>query len=147
MATKSRGKVHFLVWTLLITIGLSGITSLDIWFNRYLQTDYYKTAIFQNRMNYFIGLLSDYELYSGPLEEAKKNITVTQEEINDYRYYYGDLNEQIQNIKSQYEEQIQTAKETGSNEAEQLYIEERDKKISDITKNFQSDEYVEAKIE
>jgi len=147
LATKSRGKVLFLVWTLLITIGLSGITSLDIWFNRYLQTDYYKTAIFQNRMNYFIGLLSDYELYSVPLEEAKKNITVTQEEINDYRYYYGDLNEQIQNIKSQYEEQIQTAKETGSNEAEQLYIEERDKKISDITKNFQSDEYVEAKIE
>lgn len=146
MATKSRSKGLFIVWTLLITLALSGIVSVDMWFNRYLHTDFYQTSIFQERMHYYKDLLSENELYYIPIEEAKKKITVSAKEINEYRYYYGDLNEQIQNIKSQYEEQIQTAKETGSSEAEQLYTEERDKKIADITKNFQSDEYVEDKI-
>lgn len=146
MATKSRNKGLFIVWTLLITIGLSGIASIDMWFNKYMQSDFYKTSIFQDKMYYYMDLLSENELYYIPIEEAKKNITVTEKEINDYRYYYGDLNEQIQIIKSQYEEQIQTAKSTGSTEAEQLYTDERDKKISDITKNFQSNEYVEEKI-
>lgn len=146
MATKSRSKGFFIVWTLLITLALSGIVSVDMWFNRYLHTDFYQTSIFQERMQYYKDLLSENELYYVPIEEAKKKITVSAKEINEYRYYYGDLNEQIQNIKSQYEEQIQTAKETGSSEAEQLYTEERDKKIADITKNFQSDEYVEDKI-
>lgn len=146
MATKSRSKGLFIVWTLLITLALSGIVSVDMWFNRYLHTDFYQTSIFQERMQYYKDLLSENELYYIPIEEAKKKITVSAKEINEYRYYYGDLNEQIQNIKSQYEEQIQTAKETGSSEAEQLYTEERDKKIADITKNFQSDEYVEDKI-
>jgi signal transduction histidine kinase len=146
LATKSRSKGLFIVWTLLITLALSGIVSVDMWFNRYLHTDFYQTSIFQERMQYYKDLLSENELYYIPIEEAKKKITVSAKEINEYRYYYGDLNEQIQNIKSQYEEQIQTAKETGSSEAEQLYTEERDKKIADITKNFQSDEYVEDKI-
>lgn len=146
MATKLRSKGLFIVWTLLITLALSGIVSVDMWFNRYLHTDFYQTSIFQERMHYYKDLLSENELYYIPIEEAKKKITVSAKEINEYRYYYGDLNEQIQNIKSQYEEQIQTAKETGSSEAEQLYTEERDKKIADITKNFQSDEYVEDKI-
>ncbi|MEI2367789.1 HAMP domain-containing sensor histidine kinase [Niallia circulans] len=146
MATKSRSKGLFIVWTLLITLALSGIVSVDMWFNRYLHTDFYQTSIFQERMHYYKDLLSENELYYIPIEEAKKKITVSAKEINEYRYYYGDLNEQIQNIKSQYEEQIQTAKETGSSGAEQLYTEERDKKIADITKNFQSDEYVEDKI-
>ncbi|MEZ2714996.1 histidine kinase dimerization/phospho-acceptor domain-containing protein [Niallia circulans] len=146
MATKSRSKGFFIVWTLLITLALSGIVSVDMWFNRYLHTDFYQTSTFQERMQYYKDLLSENELYYVPIEEAKKKITVSAKEINEYRYYYGDLNEQIQNIKSQYEEQIQTAKETGSSEAEQLYTEERDKKIADITKNFQSDEYVEDKI-
>ena len=79
-------------------------------------------------------------------EEAKGKITVTKEEINYYRNYYGTLAEQVENIRDQYGERIQQANEEKDKELEKLIIEERDKKIADITKNFQSDEYVEKKI-
>ena len=77
MATKSRSKGFFIVWTLLITLALSGIVSVDMWFNRYLHTDFYQTSIFQERMQYYKDLLSENELYYIPIEEAKKKITVS----------------------------------------------------------------------
>ena len=80
------------------------------------------------------------------VEEAKKKIPVTNDEIEEHRNYYGSLSDQLTNIHDQYEERINEAKSSGNNQLESALIKERDIKVADIEKNFESDEHVEAKI-
>lgn len=94
----------------------------------------------------FKGYLSSFELYNMPIEEAKKEIKVTKDDIVEHRYRYGNQTDQISNLKGQYEERIQEAMNAGNQGAADAYTAERDAKIEDITKNFESDEYVEPKV-
>ena len=146
MATKWKSKRRVGVLALLFTFGLSGILLLINQGTFYAQKDYFHTPEFRYELDEFARYLSWFELHHISLQEAKGAITVTKEEINEHRYYYGDLPTQITNIKSQYEFLIQDALDTGSQQVADTYIAERDEKIADITKNFESDEYVEAKV-
>ncbi|MBZ9536726.1 GHKL domain-containing protein [Cytobacillus oceanisediminis] len=146
MATKWRSKGIFIVWTLLVTIGLNGLAPLKIWLTQYIHTNYYDSTKFEDKRMYFTELLSDYQLYQVPIEEAKKNISVTKEEIAEYRDSYSSLNEQMQLINEQYEEDIALAIENGDEAAEKLLTEERDRDIKEITELLPNDEYVQEKI-
>jgi signal transduction histidine kinase len=113
---------------------------------QYSYKSYFDTPEFQVEVEQFASLLSMFELHDFSLAEGKKLITVSDEEINEHRYRYGTLPEQVENIKGQYEGLIQDAIDTDNQEAADLYIAERDSKIEDITKNFQSDEHIRQKI-
>ena len=60
--------------------------------------------------------------------------------------HYGTLSEQIDNIEEQYAQRIADAEAGKSEKLKTTLMEERDAKIEDIRKNFESDAYVEAKI-
>ena len=135
-----------MVWVLLFSFGISGMLSAlnnrseDIW------GSYFETPLFENQIEEFIDYLSRVKLDDTTKEEMKKQIVVTKEEINEYRYRYGSLGGQVQDIKGQYDEKVKEAEQKGNKELLNFYINERDKKIEDITNNFKSDEYVKSKI-
>ncbi|MFJ8065437.1 histidine kinase dimerization/phospho-acceptor domain-containing protein [Psychrobacillus sp. NPDC096426] len=108
--------------------------------------------------------LSEFETSIIPLvlatpdkEEVKKKITVTPEEIEEYRYRFGDLESQLNSIRNQYEIRAgevstEAASDTVQEETttvqtpNKTLLAERDKRLADITKNFEDDSYVENKI-
>jgi signal transduction histidine kinase len=143
---KSKSKYLFVTWVLLIAFGLSGLFSVLTNGSRYMQGDYFESDEYNSQMDQFVAMLNMYELYQMPKEEMKKQITVSDEEIEEHRIRYGNLGDQISNIGMQYEEQIQSAVDSGNKAAEEILKKERDGKIADITENFNSDEYVRAKI-
>ncbi len=56
------------------------------------------------------------------------------------------MSDQIANINEQYKDKINEAKTSKAISVEKALINERDKKIKDITKNFEDDSYVFEKI-
>ena len=146
MDTRLKNRWLLVVWLLLFSHGLNGTMTGLVHASDYLQRDYFQTDAFEGQLNHFLDMLSMYELNYIPKEEAKQAIVVTQEEIEEHRYRYGELPDQIANIKAQYEPRIQKAMAENNKAAADAYIAERDKKIEDITLNFQSDEHVQAKI-
>ncbi|MFD2445313.1 histidine kinase dimerization/phospho-acceptor domain-containing protein [Bacillus sp. CGMCC 1.16607] len=146
MVTKSKNKIITSIWAFLFTIGLSGLLALYTYGSEYIHRDYSKSYVFQDSIYQFVGYLSMFELDSPTLDEVKKTLTVSESEINEHRYRYGTLPEQIANIQSQYEERIQGALDTENKEAAKAFTTERDTKIEDITKNFQSDDHVRPKV-
>lgn len=86
----------------------------------------------------FINKLMKYELYPINFKEAEDQLTVSTEEVDYYRNYYGTLQEQIDNIKEQYN--------LDSEELSEEIKAERDAKITEIRKNFESEEVVRNKI-
>jgi signal transduction histidine kinase len=143
---KSKSKYLFVVWVLLIAFGLSGLFSILTNGSRFMQGDYFESDEYNSEMDQFVAMLNVYELYNMPKEEMKKQITVTDEEIEEHRTRYGNLGDQISNIGMQYEDQIQAAIDSENKAAEEVLTKERDEKIADITENFNSDEYVRAKV-
>jgi signal transduction histidine kinase len=139
--------VIILTCSILFVAGFSGIFLFtdNGWY--YSQKDYFHTEDFQyGDLEEFKQLVVMLELNDVTLKEAKAKITVTKDEIEEHRYRYGDLEQQLESIKGQYEGLIQQAKDRDEQQVADAYIKERDKKIEDISKNFQSDEYVKEKI-
>lgn len=146
MDIKSKSKYLFVTWVLLIAFGLSGIFSVLTNGSRFMQGDYFESEEYNSQMDQFVSMLNMFEFYKMPKEEMKKQITVSDEEIEEHRTRYGNLSDQISNISMQYEDQIRAAIDSENNAAEAVLKKERDEKIADITENFNSDEYVRAKI-
>ncbi|MGA9227594.1 MAG: HAMP domain-containing sensor histidine kinase, partial [Mesobacillus sp.] len=126
--------------------GLSGLFSAFTNGSQFLQGDYFESEEYGYQMNRFVSLLQVFELNSMTKEDMKKEITVSNEEIEEHRMRYGNLGEQISNIGMQYEQQIQDAKDSGNKAVVDALTKERDTKVADITENFNSDEHVRAKI-
>ncbi|CAM4290207.1 histidine kinase dimerization/phospho-acceptor domain-containing protein [Paenibacillus tarimensis] len=146
MDTRWKNKALLAAWLLLFTFGMSGVLTLFSDGSTYIRKSYFDTPEFQAELDRFIDYLSLYELSTLSKEELKQQITVSQEEIEEHRYRYGDLSEQVASIKQQYAGQIEEARASGDDEVAAFYKAERDRKIQDITKNFQSDDHVRAKI-
>lgn len=146
MGTRWRNKFKFVIILFLLTYGLSGVIAGLLNGDRYFLKTYFQSYEFEDKVNQFANLLSMFELNDMTKEEAKKAITVSADEIEEHRYRYGSLSDQIMNIESQYESQIQSAKDEGNKTAEKIYTEERNTKIEDITQNFRDDDYVRGKI-
>lgn len=129
----------------LIGIILIGAYSFLQYGSRYLKKSFFDSYIFQSEYQNFTSQVGPFVL--NPLnEDAKKEITVTNKEIENYRNYYGSLSKQIANINDQYKDKIIEAKRAKATTVEKALIKERDQKIKDITKNFEDNAYVRAKI-
>ncbi len=146
MDTRWKNKFIIAIITILFAFGVSGILSLLINGEEYTNPSYFHTAEFRSHLDHYAGYLEMFELNNVTLEEAKEAIEVTKEDINEHRYRYGTLPEQIDNIKSQYEYRIQEAKDAENNEFAQTLTDQMNKRIDDITKNFESDEHVRPKV-
>lgn len=114
--------------------------------NRYIGKSFFETSDFSSFLIDYKTDLESYVLTDFNAEEAKKKVTVRNDEIEYYRNYYGSLSEQVENIRSQYEERILEAEEEGNTKLKERLEKERDEKINDITQNFKSDDYVKEKI-
>lgn len=146
MGTRWKNRIVTFICLLLFSYGVSGLFIFMVHGNNYMYKDYYHSPEFQGAFDEFASYLGVFDLYAMSIEEAKEALTVSEEEIEEHRYRYGSLPEQIDNIHAQYEERIQGAKDAQDEEALKNITEERDVKIADITKNFESDEYVREKI-
>ncbi|WP_096271099.1 sensor histidine kinase [Paucisalibacillus globulus] len=148
MGTKWKSSlVILLTCSILFTIGISGVFLLADKGYHYAHKNYFHTSDFQyDGVDQFTTYFTMFEVNGKSLKEAMEGITVTKEEIEEHRYRYGELSEQLDSINQRYEVLIQNAMDEENEEVAEAYIRERDAKINDITKNFESDSYVEAKI-
>ncbi|RYM05171.1 hypothetical protein EWH99_07070 [Sporolactobacillus sp. THM7-7] len=146
MGTKLKSRLALVAWFILLTYGLAGVVSGVSQFDRFIQRDYFQTGVFREQLDQFVQALSMMELNDFSKKEIEKNIDVTKSDIQHYRYYYGGLDAQTDNIRKQYQDQIEKAKNDNNTELEKRYIAERDRKIKEITNNFLSDQVVKDKI-
>lgn len=144
---KRNKRIQYLVWSSLVVLVLMALQSFVENGNyRYVGKSYVESDEFQTEMDNFYKNLSAIILNPSDLEVEKKKIIVTSSEIEEHRTYYGTLSEQIGSIEEQYAQRIADAEAGKSEKLKTTLIEERDAKIEDIRKNFESNAYVEAKI-
>ncbi len=134
------------IWSMLVALILIAIPSAIRLAPEMVGKRYVDTYQFQQEMEGFYNTLGATVLNPIELEEAKKKLIVTADEIEEHRMRYGYLSEQIQNIQDQYEDQIWEAEEAGNDRVKESLIKERDQKIEDVELNFESDEHVKEKI-
>ncbi|OXM17016.1 sensor histidine kinase [Paenibacillus herberti] len=146
MDTKWRSKTRFILFALLLVIGLSGPLTLLNQGSYYLQRDYFSTQEFRQELNQFSSHLSLFELNSLSQQEAKTSITVEKDEIVNYRNQFGSLTNQVNSIHDEYETLIQDARAGNNNTVANFYAAQRDSKVEDLMKLFQDDESAIAQI-
>lgn len=111
---------------------------------QFIGKSYFDSDGFKGNLERFKEDIGFFVLEPFDAEEAKKQITVSQEEIEFHRNYYGSLTEQVENIKYQYQDRIEQA--ANDPELQKMLIAERDQKIEDIKKNFSDNEHVAKKV-
>ncbi|WP_042168649.1 sensor histidine kinase [Paenibacillus gorillae] len=147
MVTKWKNKLSIGVWAVLFTFGVSGLLIVSGFGSNYVQRDYFHTVQFRNELDRFAQYLNMFELNLIPLVEVKKSITVSEDEVNDYRYRSGDdVTQSITSVNDEYQIRIKEALSENNQEASDILVSERDKKIADIKKVFTEDEYVRVKV-
>lgn len=137
---------RLVIWAMLVAIVLIALPNSIRTAPQYIGKSYIDTENFQSEMRSFYEQIGPAILNPIDAEKVKKEMTVTAEEIREYRNWYGTLPDQIDSIHEQYAQRIEEAKVANNKPLEETLIEERDRKIADIRKNFESDEYVENKI-
>jgi signal transduction histidine kinase len=133
-------------WLILFAFGVSGVITALINENDFLQPSYFKTSQFQDEIGELTEYIHGFEISYQSKEEMKEAITVSKDEVEKQRFQYGNLTEQIRDIEQQYQSRIAEAKENNNQTVVDLYIKDRDKKIEEITTNFESDESIKKKI-
>lgn len=146
MDTKWKSKILIIVWFVLFAFGVSSVISALLNDNDYYQRDYFKTAQFQSELENLTRYIKAFEIDYSLKEEMKKALTVTKDEIEQQRYRAGNLTEQIRDIEMQYQPRIDEAKVNKNEKIADIYIKERDQKIDEITKKFESDESIKNSI-
>ncbi len=146
MATKWKSRLSIGVCAFLFTFGLSGLIIVSAFGSTYVQRDYFHTTQFRDELNLFAQYLNLFELNHIPIESAKQSITVSQDEIEEYRNRFGNITEKLTFLKDEYKFLIDGAELANNQDAVEIYIAERDRKIEEITQVFKSDDYARAKI-
>ena len=101
----------------------------------YIGENYFDSEDFNAEVRSFESSIVSLILAVPDSEELKKNITVTEDEIDEHRYRFGSLQSQLDSIISQYEGRTDEAS-----------LAERNKKMEDITKNFEDNVHVADKV-
>lgn len=146
MDTKWKNRIIIITWLVLFTFGLSGLLTALENNHEYVKQSYFKTTYYEDNVSQLLDYINAYEISYQSKEDLKKSLTVTKDEIEEYRYRYGDLTEQVTSIEEQYRSRIDEAVANDKQSIADVYIKERNSKIEEITKNFESDEYTEDKV-
>jgi len=144
--TKLRSRFGILVWLMLFTYGISGVLIALTNERDYIKQNYFKTSQFERHIQQLFDYIYLFEIAYQTKDQLRNSLTVTKDEIeeyrNEYRNIYGVPSEQIRSIEQEYESRIQEARAGGDQNTTNVLIKERDKKIEEITKVFESDDYV-----
>ncbi|SDN64839.1 Signal transduction histidine kinase [Psychrobacillus sp. OK028] len=124
-----------MILSLLAVMAVLALLTLIRDSGNYIGKNYFDSDEFNAELRSFESSIVSLILAVPDSEELKKNITVTAEEIDEHRYRFGSLQDQLDSIKFQYEGRTDEAS-----------IAERNKKMEDITKNFEDDGHVADKI-
>ncbi|MFT4415457.1 sensor histidine kinase [Fredinandcohnia humi] len=146
MGTKWRNRIWLIAWLVLFSFGLSGIITANLGYNNYIKQSYFESPQFQRTMEEFNDYIYSFDISYQSIEEMKKDITISNEEIEEYRSRYGNLTDQITDIEQQYNHKIEEAKTNNNQKTADLYTKERDKKIDEMTSIFEDDEYIKEVI-
>lgn len=149
MDTKWRDRIAILTWLILVSFGLSGTFTAIINDKDYLEPNYFKTNQFNRTIQDYTKYIYAFDISYQSIEEMKRNINVSQGEMEEYRGRYGSLShltDQIVSIEQDYNFKIEEAKANNNKKVEELYVKERDHKIEEVTKIFEDDEYVSSMI-
>ncbi|MFC5605114.1 histidine kinase dimerization/phospho-acceptor domain-containing protein [Sporosarcina koreensis] len=141
-----KNKALLLVWSALVTIVLLASLTFARQGTGLIGKDFSDSNDMKWQLDEFYDVIGPSVLNPINIEEAKKKITVSDDEIERHRYRYGTLADQLSNIHDQYAQRIADAKDAGNELLQSSLIEERDMKLEDIRKNFEQDGHVEAKI-
>lgn len=117
MATKWKNKYIVGFWAILLTFGLSGIIITFSLGGNYVQRNYFHTPAFQGQLDEFVSYLNMFVLNDLPLEEAKQQLTVTEDEIVNYWMNQGGITVQSDSLAGNYQFYISDAPPAGHEEA------------------------------
>ncbi|WP_313237121.1 sensor histidine kinase [Sporosarcina ureae] len=134
------------IWSALVTLVLIALPSIIHYAPQLVGKSFTDQEDFTYRMEQEYDNLSATVLNPVDLKKAEKELTVSLDEITEYRQRYGTLSEQLDNIQQQYAERIADAKSEENETLLLALVKERNTKLEDIQKNFESDSYVEDKI-
>jgi signal transduction histidine kinase len=143
--TKWKSRLRIIAWLVLFAYGVSGVITALLSDNDYLKNNYFKTNQFQHTIEDFTTYIQAFES-SLSRYEMKKAIRVTNGDIEEYRAQYGDLSDQILSIEQEFQPRIENAEANKDQKVADVYTKERDRKIEEMTKIFEDDEYIEEKI-
>lgn len=130
---------------LIVWVVFAGFTLIEFG-GKYIGKSYFESEEFGYGIDEFMQNIGPMLLNPIDPEELKSKLTVSQEEIEEHRTRYGTLSDQIANLRLQYEDRIAEAKANNAEDLLKTLTDERDTKIADITKNFESDEHIKTKI-
>lgn len=133
----------FLTLFLIFTVAVAGIAFLFSGPSAIFQ-DFKDSEIMMAQKHSFMEGMENYVLNPIDFDKVKQDLTVTQAEIDYYREYYGSLSAQLNNVRSQYESVLND--EGLAEEERAIYEKERDMKLEEIRKNFESNDVVKEKI-
>ncbi|ARF17716.1 sensor histidine kinase [Sporosarcina ureae] len=138
--------IKLAIWSALVTLVLIALPSVIHYAPQLVGKSFTDQEDFTYRMEQVYDNLSATVLNPVDLKKAEKELTVSRDEIEEYRQRYGTLSEQLDNIQQQYAERIAEAKSEKNETVLLALVKERNTKLEDIQKNFESDQYVENKI-
>lgn len=140
MATKWRNKALFVLYALLLVIGLSGPLTFMEKGSLYLYRDYYRTPQFQEQLDHFASYLNLFELNGFTKPEAKSSLTVEENEIAEYRGRIGTVKEQLNSIRDKYESSIEEAIADNNALLTDYYTDLRDREQENLMKQYRNDD-------
>ncbi|PID01667.1 hypothetical protein CSV67_12750 [Sporosarcina sp. P2] len=138
--------IKLAIWSALVTLVLIALPSIIHYAPQLVGKSFTDQEDFTYRMEQVYDNLSATVLNPIDLKKAEKELTVSQDEIEEYRQRYGTLSEQLDTIQQQYTERIAEAKSEKNETLLLALVKERNTKLEEIQKNFDSDSYVEDKI-
>ncbi|ARD48561.1 HAMP domain-containing sensor histidine kinase [Sporosarcina sp. P33] len=139
-------QIKLAVWSALVTLVLIALPSVIHYAPQLVGKSFTDQRDFKYRVQQTYDNLSAAVLNPLDLEKAEKELRVFPGEIAEHRERYGTLTEQLDNIQQQYADRITEAKDSENETLLLALVKERNMKIDDIQKNFESDSYVEDKI-
>ncbi|WP_153733086.1 sensor histidine kinase [Sporosarcina obsidiansis] len=139
-------KIQLGIWSALVTIVLIALPSVFHYAPQIVGKTLIDQEDFSWRMERTYDHLGAAVLNPIDFEKAARELPVSKDEIEEHRNRFGTLAEQLSNIQEQYAERIMQAKEEKNETLLLALVKERDIKIEDIQKNFESDEHIEDKI-
>lgn len=114
--------------------------------NDYIEKSYFNTPSFQQKVGNFTEYFHAFEILQPLKEEMKKEITVTENEIEEWLNKNEGMSEQISAIEQQYQSRINEAEAMNDQKLVESFQIERDKKIDEIIQSFNNEEYIKEGI-
>jgi len=134
------------VFLALISVALFAVSTFASFAPKYLGGSFYESEDFHWNFDNKIEEFGPILINRLDIEEAIKQLDVSDMEIENYRTYYGSQVDQIRSVQDQYLELINDAEINNNDVLKEELEKERDGKIDAIRANFADDKVVREKI-